>query len=276
MIGSNARPTVGASALADLVGNADPASSPRPPTSARPKIVMSKTVVDFEDRVVPRDPSRRVPFSDEVTFTNHHLAGLTWSLDDACLRAAAEDAGAEVGASPIFFISPKGGDLAPGDSVTLRVTFSPAESQDYEYKLPLYLEGEKTRPYLTLTLRGCGVFPRLSFDVDETTLPTVPAPRRARKRAHGLAAVVAALVQQFHLAALLGVRVAAQGPSHSLCFSGSCELADQVGSMDATLMGNATCEVGSGILGGGDGGYADLAAVGSGSMSFAVWARWTR
>ena len=140
----------------------------------RPKIVMSKTVVDFEDRVVPRDPSRRVPFSDEVTFTNHHLAGITWSLDDSCLRAAAEDAGAEVGASPIFFISPKGGDLAPGDSVTLRVTFSPAESQDYEYKLPLCLEGEKTRPHLTLTLRGCGVFPRLSFDVDEVTLPTVP------------------------------------------------------------------------------------------------------
>ena len=129
---------------------------------------------------MPRDPSRRVPFSDEVTFTNHHLAGITWSLDDSCLRAAAEDAGAEVGASPIFFISPKGGDLAPGDSVTLRVTFSPAESQDYEYKLPLYLEGEKTRPYLTLTLRGSGVFPRLSFDVDEVTLPTVPLGGRAR------------------------------------------------------------------------------------------------
>ena len=55
-------------------------------TGLRPKIVMSKTVVDFEDRVVPRDPSRRVPFSDEVQFTNHHLAGITWELDDTMLR----------------------------------------------------------------------------------------------------------------------------------------------------------------------------------------------
>ena len=31
-----------------------------------------QTVVDFEDRVVSRDPSRRVPFSSELTFTNSH------------------------------------------------------------------------------------------------------------------------------------------------------------------------------------------------------------
>ena len=41
--------------------------------------------------------------------------------------------------SPIFFISPKGGDLAPGESVTLRVTFSPQDNKDYEARIPLFL-----------------------------------------------------------------------------------------------------------------------------------------
>ena len=39
---------------------------------------------------------------------------------------------------------------------------------------PLQDQPDRSRPYLTLTLRGSGVFPRLSFDVDEVTLPTVP------------------------------------------------------------------------------------------------------
>ena len=67
---------------------------PRPPVhlirkvagqGLRPKLVMSTAIADFGDRVVSRDPARRVPFSDELEFTNAHSHGISWELDDALL-----------------------------------------------------------------------------------------------------------------------------------------------------------------------------------------------
>mmetsp|Transcript_8375 Transcript_8375/g.10006 ORF Transcript_8375/g.10006 Transcript_8375/m.10006 type:complete len:2211 (+) Transcript_8375:271-6903(+) len=144
----------------------------------RPRLIMSTAIVDFGDRVVSRDPNRRVPFSSEVSFNNSSSTGVTWMLDDKMLREAAAMGTSSDGmpSTSVFFISPKNGDIAPGESVTLRVTFSPQDNQDYEAKLPLFLEdqADKERPYLTLTLRGSGVFPRLDFSTREVILQTVP------------------------------------------------------------------------------------------------------
>ena len=60
---------------------------------------------------------------------------------------------------------------------------------------------------------------------------------------------------------------------HSLCFD-QCELQDQVGGMDATLMNGATCTPGEGIVFGGND-YVDLEDVQlGGPMSIAFWVRW--
>lgn len=142
----------------------------------RPRLVMSTGCVDFKDRIVATDPSRRTPFSTELTFTNSSTTGVAWGLNDEVLKDIVGASTDGMPPTPIFFISPKAGDLAPGDSVTLRVTFSPQDANDYECRLPLFLadQADQTRPYLTLTLRGSGVYPRLDFSHQELTLQTVP------------------------------------------------------------------------------------------------------
>ena len=80
-----------------LKGEKKAASKDAPPTTCpslvrrvkavglRPRLVMSTPAVDFMDRVVSRDPSRRVPFSEELTFTNSDTTGVTWMLNDEVL-----------------------------------------------------------------------------------------------------------------------------------------------------------------------------------------------
>jgi hypothetical protein len=142
----------------------------------KPRLIMSSTVSDFEDKVVQRDPGRRIPYTKELTFKNDSKEGISWNMDDASLRPVSTGDGGNITATSIWFVSPKFGNLTPGETVTIRVTFSPQEDADYENVLPIYLadQEDKTRPYLNLTLRGCGVYPRITFNVEDVLLPTVP------------------------------------------------------------------------------------------------------
>jgi len=65
----------------------------------------------------------------------------------------------------IFFVSPLKGDLAPGTSAPIRVTFQPQSSGDYTKKLEIYVTGQPdpSRPYMTILCQGSGVFPRITF-----------------------------------------------------------------------------------------------------------------
>merc|ERR1712185_198967 len=67
----------------------------------------------------------------------------------------------------------------------------------------------------------------------------------------------------------------ALGLDHSLCFD-HCELADQVGGMDATLMNGATCTPGGGVVFDGAYDYVDLVdqSLGGGPMTIAFYTRW--
>ena len=61
------------------------------------------------------------------------------------------------------------------------------------------------------------------------------------------------------------------GLSHSLCFD-SCDLTDQVGRMDASLVNGATCSIGQGIVLDGRDDFVELAdAPQGGAMSLAMW-----
>ncbi|CAM9239147.1 unnamed protein product [Phaeothamnion confervicola] len=127
----------------------------------KPAIVFSTLALEFGDRVVSRDPSQLRPYSGEVTARNDSAAPIIWALDDAA-------------GPPAFYVAPTRGELAPGEEVKIRVTFTPRRDNDYAFALPVLVGGPG--------LRGSGVYPRLTFDCEEIRLPPVPLgiPTRAR------------------------------------------------------------------------------------------------
>jgi hypothetical protein len=75
----------------------------------------------------------------------------------------------------VFTIQPTEGELRPGeDAGRLRVTFNPHDAIEYCEKIPLYLDGEIQKPYLTIELRGMGAEAKIFFDRREIILPPVP------------------------------------------------------------------------------------------------------
>ncbi|KAH8082945.1 hypothetical protein JL720_8454 [Aureococcus anophagefferens] len=158
----------------------------------RPMLVLSSTTVDFGERIFASDATRQVPFSSDVVLSNHHHGTLQWALDENGQGAPPPPpppAGAKGGGQPappksaVFFVSPKEGKLQPGESTTVRVTFVPTSSKEYEERFPLSFAteaeaaaklagdavAEKSKPYLTLLLRGSGAHPRLEVEDGSTT-----------------------------------------------------------------------------------------------------------
>lgn len=168
----------------------------------RPMLVLSSTSVDFGERIFASDATRQVPFSSDVILSNHHHGTLQWALDETAGTNAHADAKGGAPRSAVFFVSPKEGKLVPGESTTVRVTFVPTSSKEYEERFPLsfFTEQEaaartagvaddgaekKAKPYLTLLLKGAGAHPRLEVEDgaddgyvrgpgDVFTMPTVP------------------------------------------------------------------------------------------------------
>lgn len=148
-------------------------------------IDVSDMVVDFGDRVVSRDPLSRISYFLETTLKNVGRVGVSYNIreleevtkefggagvQDRGLSAmqgqnSAVDALMSDIGKQIFFVSPLKGDLAPGTSAPIRVTFQPQSSGDYTKKLEIYVTGQPdpTRPYMTILCQGSGVFPRITF-----------------------------------------------------------------------------------------------------------------
>ena len=149
---------------------------------------VSSFIVDFGDRVVSRDPLSRVPYYLETTFKNvGNKGGVSYQikeLDDVTKEYIEKKPNSPSGSSKndlidepqIFFISPLKGDLPPGASAPIRITFQPPSSGDYSKKLEIYVtdQPDPSRPYLTLLCQGSGVFPRLTFSKQHIQLPIVP------------------------------------------------------------------------------------------------------
>jgi len=73
-----------------------------------------------------------------------------------------------------FAMNPNEGMLEPGSSGIIRVTFNPHDAVEYCDKIPLYLNDEHEKPYLTIELRGQGAEAKIFFDRREVVLPPVP------------------------------------------------------------------------------------------------------
>lgn len=146
---------------------------------------LSSNVVDFGDRVVSRDPLSRVSYFLETTIKNVGMkSGFSFEVRElpeitkefGGKSATHSTDAADDPSNQIFFVSPTRGDLAPGGSIAIRITFQPQSSGDYFKRLEVYIKGQddKSRPYTTILCTGSGLFPRLSFDRDQVHLPTVP------------------------------------------------------------------------------------------------------
>ena len=143
------------------------------------RLKLSRSVVDFGDRVVPRDANARMSFFKEIQVTNiDRTKPIVYSLvEDPIKELTVQTTGpnGEV-EQPLFFVSPMQGELGPGESEIIRVTFLPRTATQYETALHLYIEDQPVQkiPYLVLPVVGSGIFPRLEFSEPRVMMPTVP------------------------------------------------------------------------------------------------------
>ncbi|KAA0151378.1 hypothetical protein FNF29_04577 [Cafeteria roenbergensis] len=105
----------------------------------RPRLRLSTTRVEFGHRVLHAELTRRVPYTMTITLTNTEQEEVSWAADTSLL------AGSREGGPPVFSWSPAEGVLAPGETDTVRVQFSPADLRDFGVRVPLYLDGDLER-----------------------------------------------------------------------------------------------------------------------------------
>lgn len=128
-----------------------------------PRLLLSKTDINFENKIVARDRIKKVPYSMDVTLTNAEDDPLTWETDTSSLHRGHVEG--------VYRLDPSSGSLQPGERATVRVSFLPGDSREYNAIVPLYLDGDKSRPYVELQLSGVGLFAQLTFDRREVVLP---------------------------------------------------------------------------------------------------------
>jgi hypothetical protein len=56
----------------------------------------------------------------------------------------------------------------------VRVTFNPLEAKEYNARVPLYLDNDKSKAYLMIEFKGEGTEPKIYFDRREVILPPIP------------------------------------------------------------------------------------------------------
>ncbi|KAI9981068.1 hypothetical protein PInf_010477 [Phytophthora infestans] len=164
-----------------------------------PRLRFSASSMHFKRCIITREGIRKVPYTKQIVLTNDDEQTIRWHIDTTRLRqgnlvhfaagaAAVVASGASSGAalakriasvnpsnsatSVVFHVAPDRGELAPGEQVTLRVSFLPLDAVEYaDDELPLFVDGAF---YVNFSLRGEGIYPHLSFSTNRVVLPTVP------------------------------------------------------------------------------------------------------
>ena len=140
----------------------------------------------------------RFPYHTELTLTNRDESTVAWELDSSNLnldRPGTRDSMISAtttmtsmtgygggGSQPTFSIEPEEGELEPGEGRTVKISFLPQDAIQYEAEIPIYLDGNRSRPYLMIQLKANGMFPKLNFSVDEVILPAVPLGLKSKAR----------------------------------------------------------------------------------------------
>ena len=137
----------------------------------QPKLIISKTVIDFASQIVIRSNQTKPPYSTEIYLRNTEMEGKAVSV---VFGKPVSAAGPMDNISGVFALSPNTVTVNAGDMVGVSVQFSPRDGRQYEATVPVYVDNDFSAAYLTLDLTGSGQFPRLSFDVRECVMPPVP------------------------------------------------------------------------------------------------------
>ncbi|ETM01724.1 hypothetical protein L917_01720 [Phytophthora nicotianae] len=174
-----------------------------------PRLRFSTSTIHFNRCIITREGIRKVPYTKQLVLTNDDEQTIRWQIDTTRLRqgnliqfaagaAAVVASGASSGAalakriasvnpsssamSVVFHVAPDRGELAPGEQVTIRVSFLPLDAVEYaDDELPLFVDDEF---YVNFSLRGEGIYPHLSFSTNRVVLPTVPLGMTANAQFH--------------------------------------------------------------------------------------------
>jgi hypothetical protein len=151
--------------------------------ASRPRMLFSNTTLDFKTKVVATGVQAAATVK-ELGLHNADDHVIDWEIDT-------DDKLVKQG---IFLIEPSRGTLRQEQECLVRVSFSPAEPQEYKCELDVFmspprssdsqapddvdsqvaLPPDRSKRYLSLRLRGCGTVPQLTFDKREVILPIVP------------------------------------------------------------------------------------------------------
>jgi hypothetical protein len=128
----------------------------------KPRFLVEPTLVNFKTKVIAKG-SKPMPFHMDVTISNPDMTSINWAIDRDLLEK-----------SKVFQMNPIEGKLDPGASSSIRVTFNPLEPLEYHARIPVYVDGDRSKAYLMIELRGEGQEAKIYFDRREIILPCIP------------------------------------------------------------------------------------------------------
>ncbi|MEW5300161.1 MAG: hypothetical protein WDW36_003110 [Sanguina aurantia] len=139
-------------------------------SGTQPRLVFSKTSVEFGQRIVIQSNHIKAPYLTELFLTNTHDEPLSVTFGEATSSLADGVAGIlaldVVPGVPLV--------VQPGVMAQVGLRFMPRDAKVYDAIFPVYLDNDRSAPYLSLEVTGTGLFPRIRFDVRECVLPPVP------------------------------------------------------------------------------------------------------
>lgn len=149
-------------------------------TGVQPRIMISKTSIDFDTRTVIRSNQIKVPYTTDIYVRNSEISDVGTPLTVSFGKPVGVN-GTSKSTAGIFNVQPTSVVVNPGEMVGATISFCPRDAKKYEVTVPVFVDGESSDAYLTLEIQGTGQYPRLSFDVRECVLPPVPlgVPSRA-------------------------------------------------------------------------------------------------
>ena len=130
----------------------------------KPRLVLSHSAIEFGSCVVVKDGTSKNPNVASLRLTNEMTSELRWDIvlpQDAHMNE-------------IFRYTPTSGTLAPGHSSSVQISFLPTDVRPYHTKVGVFLDGNKAKKYMDVSVSGSGSNPAITFDRRELLLPFVP------------------------------------------------------------------------------------------------------
>ena len=128
----------------------------------KPRFLLQPQTIEFKKKVIIAK-DKCVPSTLEITISNPDNRAVSWRIDQSKLEN-----------DKVFFFVPNEGRLDALQTSIIKACFNPMEALYFEKSVPLYVETDPSKPYLDITVKGLGAYPKLNFDRRDVVLPIVP------------------------------------------------------------------------------------------------------